>query len=156
MEMVIRATAIYWFLWLVVRGTGKRSLAEISPLDLVIIVVMGDLVQQGATGEDMSVTGAVIVISVLVVWAVLGDWLGRRSSRAERILSGEPVILVKDGLILEDRARRERVTRGDVLEAAREQGIGSMASIRYGVMEPDGKFSFITGDRHQQQDGPSS
>jgi uncharacterized membrane protein YcaP (DUF421 family) len=64
-EIVVRATVVYWFLWLIVRGTGKRSLAELTPLDMVLIVVLGDLVQQGITQEDMSVTGAVAAVSVL-------------------------------------------------------------------------------------------
>jgi uncharacterized membrane protein YcaP (DUF421 family) len=143
MELVIRATVIYWFLWLVVRGTGKRSLAEISPLELLIIVVLGDFVQQGVTGEDMSVTGAVVVVSTFVLWTIIGDFFTRRSQSAQRIVDGEPVIVVRDGEVLEDRLRAERLTEEDVYAAAREHGYGDLAGVRYGVLEADGKFSFV-------------
>ncbi len=143
MELVIRATIIYWFLWLVVRGTGKRSLAEISPLDLLIIVVLGDMVQQGVTQEDMSVTGAILVISTFVVWMIVGDLIVRRSSRAERILEGQAVIVLRDGEPDLERLREERLVLDDLLGAAREQGFGRLDEIHLGVLEADGKFSFV-------------
>jgi len=144
MELVIRASIIYWFLWVVVRGTGKRSLAEMSPLDLLILVVIGDLVQQGTTANDMSVAGAMIVISVLLLWAFAADRLSQRSKKVEGVLMGDPVVIVHDGEIIEERARRERLSEEDIKSAAREQGIGHLSSIRFGVMEADGKFSFVT------------
>lgn len=144
MELVIRATVIYWFLWLVVRGTGKRSLAELTPLDLILVVVIGDLVQQGVTQEDMSITGAMVAVSVFVVWTLLADSLGRRSQPAQRLLAGEPVIIVKDGKPLTDRLEAERMTMDDLAEAARIDGISDLADIQFAVLETDGKFSFIT------------
>lgn len=143
MELVIRATVIYWFLWLVVRGTGKRSLSEISPLELLIIVVLGDFVQQGVTQEDMSVTGAVIVISTFVAWMIVGDLIARRSKRAERVLEGRAVIILRDGEPHMDRLRQERLTFDDLLGAAREEGFGHLDEIALGVLEADGKFSFV-------------
>lgn len=81
MEIVVRATVIYWFLWLIVRGTGKRSLSEPTPLEMVLIVVLGDLVQQGVTQEDMSVTGAVVAVCVFVLST------GRRSRSRQSSVS---------------------------------------------------------------------
>jgi uncharacterized membrane protein YcaP (DUF421 family) len=144
MELIIRATAIFWFLWLVVRGTGKRSLAELTPLDLILIVVIGDIVQQGVTQEDMSVTGAMAAVSVFVVWTLAADSLARRFPKVSRAIAGEPIIIVRDGSPLEDRMRRERVTMEDLKEAARIEGIGDLGSIEFAVLETDGKFSFIT------------
>jgi uncharacterized membrane protein YcaP (DUF421 family) len=142
-ELVLRATAIYWFLWLVVRGTGKRSLAELSPLDLLLVVVMGDLVQQGVTGEDMSVTGAMIVIATFIVWTLLMDAVTRRRRTARRILDGEPVIVVRHGAPVMARLDQERLTIDDLYGAAREQGFGRLGDIEVGVLEADGSFSFI-------------
>ncbi|MFZ0625487.1 MAG: YetF domain-containing protein [Acidimicrobiia bacterium] len=146
MELVIRATAVYWFLWLVVRGTGKRSLSELTPLDLLLVVVIGDLVQQGVTQEDMSITGAVTAVSVFVVWTVLGDVLGRRAHGFAKLLEGEPVLVVRDGVPLHNRLRRERITMSDLEEAARLQGIGAMSEVQFAVLETDGRFSFIKRD----------
>ncbi len=143
MELVIRASVIYWFLWLVTRGTGKRSLAEISPLELVVVVILGDFVQQGVTQEDMSVTGAVIAVSTFVCWMLIGDFLARRSKGAERILDGHAVIVIRDGRPDLDRLRNERLTLDDLLGAAREQGFGYLEEVRLGVLEDDGKFSFV-------------
>jgi uncharacterized membrane protein YcaP (DUF421 family) len=142
-ELVIRATVIYWFLWLVVRGTGKRSLAEISPLDLLIIVVLGDFVQQGVTGEDMSVTGALIVVSTFVLWMLIGDFFSRRSRTVEKVLEGEAVIVVRDGEPQKERLRMERLTVEELCSAAREHGFLDLADVKVGVLEADGKFSFI-------------
>ena len=143
MELVVRATIIYWFLWLVTRGTGKRSLAEISPLEMLVIVVLGDFVQQGITQEDMSVTGAVIAVSTFVGWMLVGDVVARRFSPAEKILEGQAVIVVRDGQPIIDRLRSERLSLDDVLGAAREKGFADLALIELGVLEHDGKFSFV-------------
>jgi uncharacterized membrane protein YcaP (DUF421 family) len=144
MELVIRTTVVFWFLWLVVRGTGKRSLAELTPLDLLLIVVIGDIVQQGVTQEDMSITGALLTVSVFVVWTLAADALTTRSRRASRLLSGEPVIVMRDGEPLTDQLDRERINLDDLKEAARFEGIGDLAEIKFAVLETDGRFSFIT------------
>lgn len=143
MDIVIRATVIYWFLWLMVRGTGKRSLAELTPLDLILVVVIGDMVQQGVNQEDMSITGALLAVAVFVGWTFLADWLSRRSPRAGKVLTGEPVIVLQDGEPLYARLRRERLTVEDLKEAARLQGIASLLQIRYAVLETDGQISFV-------------
>ncbi len=147
MELVIRATVIYWFLWLIVRGTGKRSVAELSPLDLLLIVVIGDLVQQGVTEEDMSLTGAIIVMSTFVCWTLFGDSLARRFPRWERALEGEAVVVMRDGEPDFGRLRTERLTMGDLVGAAREAGFEDLRDIHLGVLEHDGKFSFIGARR---------
>jgi uncharacterized membrane protein YcaP (DUF421 family) len=143
MEILLRATVVYWFLWLVVRGTGKRSLSELTPLDLLLIVVVGDLVQQGVTQEDMSVTGAMIAVSVFVGWTLLADAWERRSAAARRILIGEPVIVLRSGQPLTERLDDERLTVDELKEAARLEGYGDLAEIDYAVLETDGKLSFI-------------
>lgn len=143
MELVVRATIMFWFLWLVVRGTGKRSLAELTPLDLLLVVVIGDLAQQGVTQEDMSITGAAVAVSVFVVWTLAADWVARRSGPARKLLIGEPVIVVRDGVPLTKRLQRERITMSDLQEAARLSGIRSLSDVEYAVLETDGRFSFI-------------
>jgi uncharacterized membrane protein YcaP (DUF421 family) len=145
MEIVVRATIVFWFLWLVVRGTGKRSLSELTPLDLLLVVVVGDLVQQGVTQEDMSITGAVLAASVFVGWTLVADAVEKRSDRARRLLSGEPVIVLHEGKPLTERLERERITLDELKEAARLEGHPDLGDLEYAVLETDGKFSFIAG-----------
>jgi uncharacterized membrane protein YcaP (DUF421 family) len=139
----VRATIVFWFLWLVVRGTGKRSLSELTPLDLLLVVVVGDLVQQGVTQEDMSITGAVLAASVFVGWTLVADAVEKRSDRARRLLSGEPVIVLRGGKPLKERLERERITLEELKEAARLDGHRDLGDLEYAVLETDGKFSFI-------------
>lgn len=146
MELVIRATAVYWFLWLVVRGIGKRSLAELSPMDLLVVVVLGDIVQQGITQEDMSLTGAFLVVSVFALWMLASDWAARRWRPVEHLLEGTPVYVIEDGRPHLDVIHRERMTIEHVHAAAREKGYPDLTRIAFGVLEPDGKFSFVSKD----------
>lgn len=152
MELLIRATAVYWFLWVLVRGTGKRSLGELTPLDLLVLIVLGDLVQQGVTQEDMSIVGAAVVATVFVLWTVATDRLTHRSGRLAAFIAGEPAVLVEHGRILVDRLAMERLSIDDLHEAARQQGIESLGRVRFCILETDGKFSFITDD----PDGPTA
>jgi uncharacterized membrane protein YcaP (DUF421 family) len=143
MELVIRATVVYWFLWLVVRGSGKRSLAELTPLDLLLIVILGDFVQQGVTQEDMSVTGAILAVSVFVVWTVAADALSRKSHRAARLLTSPAVVIIQGGKPLMDQLQREHMSLEELKEAARINGYPNLSEIDVCVLESDGKFSFI-------------
>ena len=150
MELVIRATAVFWFLWLVVRGTGKRSLAELTPLDLLLIVVIGDFVQQGVTQEDMSVTGAAVAVSVFVIWTLVADAAVRRWPKASVALAGEPLVVLKDGEPLIGRLERERVTLDDLKEAARLEGFGDLEDIAFAVLETDGRFTFVPANKSEE------
>lgn len=143
MELILRATAVFWFLWLIVRGLGKRSLAQLTPLDLLLIVVIGDFVQQGVTQEDMSVTGAFMAVAVFVTWTLISDALGRRSSKASRVLAGEPMIILRDGHVYSGRLEHERVSVEELKEAARVEGFGDLSDIAFGILETDGRFSFV-------------
>lgn len=143
MEIAVRALVVYVFLWLVVRGTGKRSLAELTPLEMIMIVVLGDLVQPGITQEDMSITGGVIAVSVFVVLTMVTDWLGRRSKSTGAFIDGTPVIVLKSGEPLMDRLAGERLTMEELREAARVHGYRDLQQVEWAILETDGQFSFI-------------
>ena len=155
MEILLRATVVYWFLWLVVRGIGKRSLAELTPLDLLLVVVMGDLVQQGVTQEDMSITGAMLSISVFVLWTVIADLMGRRSQRARQVLAGEPTILLRSGRPLMERLDQENVTIDELKEKARAAGYANLSEIEVAILETDGRFSFIGSEQVSGEESES-
>lgn len=149
MEVVWRAVAIYFFLWFITRVIGKRELGQMSAFELVLLVTMGDLVQQGVTQEDFSVTGAMLAVGTFALLMVGFSWISWRFKGTRRALEGMPVIVVKDGRMLEEVMRYERLSDTELEEGLREQGIEDLSTVRVGVLEPDGKFSFFTEQDHE-------
>jgi uncharacterized membrane protein YcaP (DUF421 family) len=145
-DLVFRATVAFFFIFLVTRLVGRRELAGLEPFDLILLVVLGDLVQQGVTQSDYSVTGAVTVISTLGILTVSVAWLSFRFRRLRPLLEGEPVVLVQDGQPMERNLRRERLTIGELRAEARLQSIGSLADVQWAVLETSGKISFLKRD----------
>lgn len=153
MELVLRAAFMFLFLWLVMRVMGRKELAELSAFELVLVVVLGDVVQQGVTQEDMSVTGAVLVVSVMVLLSVGLSWIRFRFPRTREPLGGLSVVVVRHGRVLEEVLRIERMSRDEIEDAAREQGIADLADVEVGVLEQDGQLSFVTYDRRRAPAG---
>jgi uncharacterized membrane protein YcaP (DUF421 family) len=144
MDLVIRAAVIFFFVFLVTRIVGRRELSQLEPFDLILLVVVGDLVQQGVTQSDESVTGALIVISTIALLTVAVSWISFRSRGVRRITEGEPIVLVQDGRPIERNMRRERITLKDIQEEARQSQITSVADLRWAILEDDGKISCIS------------
>lgn len=151
MDVVWRAVAIYAFLLLFTRALGKRELAEMSAFELLVLVTIGDLVQQGVTQEDFSMTGAMLAVSTFGFLALAGSYLGFRFPKAAPVIEGRPVVVFHQGKWLDEVLRVERLKRDEVLEAARSQGIQDLAVVRLGVLEPDGRFSFLKDDEEQHE-----
>jgi uncharacterized membrane protein YcaP (DUF421 family) len=143
MDLVIRATVVFFFIFLVTRVVGRRQLSDLEPFDFILLVVLGDLVQQGITQSDESVTGTLTVISTIALLSVAVSWISFRSSRARLIAEGEPIVLVQDGRPLERNMRRERITLADIQEEARQAQIASIGGIQWAILENDGKISCI-------------
>ena len=153
MEIIVRATIIYFVLWGLARGVGKRELSEMTAFELILLVTMGDLIQQGATQEDMSLTGAALAVGTLAMWIVLFSYLSWRFSPLRPVVEGVPVVVVHHGRPLDDVLAIERLTLDEVCEAARNQGIDDLADVDIGVLEPDGKFSFLKASGRGDQQG---
>jgi uncharacterized membrane protein YcaP (DUF421 family) len=143
MDLVIRAAAVFFFIFLVTRISGRRELSSLEPFDVILLVVLGDLVQQGITQSDQSVTGTLIVISTITLLSVAVSWFSFRSRKVRVITEGEPIVLVEDGRVIERNLRRERLTRGDLEEEARRQQISSLDDIRWAILEKGGSISVI-------------
>ena len=154
MEIIIRASIIFLVLFLIARGTGKRELSEMTVFELILLVTMGDLVQQGVTQEDMSITGAALAVGTLAFWILVLSAVSYRFKRARPILDGRPVIVVHDGRPVGDALRLERLTIEELKEGARNQGIRDLGEVRLGVLEPDGRFSFLTRSPGDDQRPP--
>jgi|tagenome__1003787_1003787.scaffolds.fasta_scaffold19836789_1 uncharacterized membrane protein YcaP (DUF421 family) len=148
MEIIARATVIYFFLWLVTRGVGKRELSEMNAFELILLVTMGDLIQQGATQHDTSLTGAGLAVGTLALWILVFAYLSYRFKSFRSVVKGVPVVVVRRGRPIEEVLAVERVTLAEVCQEARNQGIDDLATVEIGILEPDGKFSFLkaTGD----------
>jgi uncharacterized membrane protein YcaP (DUF421 family) len=143
MDLVIRATVIFLFVLLVTRIAGRRELGTLEPFDLILLVVLGDLVQQGITQSDESVTGTLIVISTITLLSVAVSWVSFRSRPIRRVTEGEPIVLLQDGHTIDRNMRRERITRGDIEEEARAAQIRSLDELQWAILENNGHISCI-------------
>jgi uncharacterized membrane protein YcaP (DUF421 family) len=143
MDLVIRAAVIFFFILLVTRVAGRRELSTLEPFDLILLVVLGDLVQQGITQSDQSVTGTLIVISTITLLSVAVSWVSFRSPRVGRVTEGEPVVLVHNGQTIDRNLRRERITREDIEEEARAAQVPSLSKLQWAILENNGHISCI-------------
>jgi uncharacterized membrane protein YcaP (DUF421 family) len=143
MDLVIRATVVFFFILLVTRIVGRRQLSDLEPFDFILLVVLGDLVQQGITQSDQSVTGTLTVISTIALLSVFVSWISFRSRPARLLTEGEPIVLLQDGRPIERNLRRERITLDDLREEARQAQIASLEDVGWAILENDGKISCI-------------
>ncbi|ALR20972.1 DUF421 domain-containing protein [Sphingobium baderi] len=151
MDIILRASVMFFIMYFLLRLLGKRELSQVTPFELVLLIVMGDLVQQGITHNDLSMTGAALAISTIAFWALTLSWITYLSPRAERILEGVPRVLVKDGALIAPNMRRDRITRAELEIEMRLAGIARIAEVAWAILEPNGKISFIA----RTQDGPA-
>jgi uncharacterized membrane protein YcaP (DUF421 family) len=143
MDIALRAVFLYAFVIFLLRVMGRRELSSLTAVDLVLLIVLGDAIQQGLTQDDYSVTGAVIAVSTIAAVQVGVSYLSFRSRRARRILEGEPIVIIENGALIERNLKRERLTEGDVAEEMRGQQIGSVEEVQWGILESNGTMSFI-------------
>ncbi len=143
MDLVIRAAVAFAFVYLITRVIGRRELSSMQPFDLILLVMIGDLVQQGVTQNDFSVTGAVLVGGTIALLTVAVSYLSFRFPRLRPALDGEPVIVVEDGKPVERNLRRNRITVEELAAAARQSQLASIEDVRWGVLETNGQISFI-------------
>lgn len=144
MSIVLSATAVFFLVWVVVRIVGKRELSEMAPFDFVILVVMGDLIAEAVIAEDTSVTGAVTAVATFGLLTIAMSWLSYRMPSRRAFFEGVPTLLVRDGELVTESMRAERVTHDDLLVAARQEGITDLDDIAWAVLEQDGSFSFFS------------
>ena len=144
MESVIRPTLVYLFLLLLLRLTGKRTLAQITSFDFVLLLIISEATQQALIGEDNSMINAMIVVTTLVAINIVMSLIKQRSRWFDRVVDDIPLLIVKDGQPLKEVMYRARVDEDDVLDAARENcGLERMDQIRHAILERDGEISII-------------
>jgi uncharacterized membrane protein YcaP (DUF421 family) len=143
MDLVVRATVAFLFVYFLTRVIGRRELSSMEPFDLIMLVMIGDLVQQGVTQNDFSVTGSLLVGSTIGLLTVLVSYTSFRFPRLRPVLDGEPVIVVEDGAPIDRNLRRNRITLEELAAAGRQNGFDSLDQIRWAVLETNGSISFI-------------
>jgi uncharacterized membrane protein YcaP (DUF421 family) len=142
-DIVVRSAIIFAIVFLVIRVIGRRELSRMEPFDLIILVVIGDIIQQGVNQSDLSVTGALISVATIALLTVAVSWIGFRFRAVRPLLESRPIVLVEDGRVIEGNLRRERLTVEEITSQARLQKIDSLARVRWAVLERSGDISFI-------------
>src|SRR3954454_24607862 len=135
MDIVLRAVVVFAFLYVLMRMIGRRELSTLEPFDLILLIILGDAVQQGLTQDDYSLTGAMLAVGTIAALQIGTSYLNFRFPRLRPLLDGEPIVVVQDGKAIDRNLRRERMTSDDLAEAAREQGIPSLYDVQWAVME---------------------
>jgi uncharacterized membrane protein YcaP (DUF421 family) len=146
MEIIVRATVIFFFVWLVTRSIGKRQLAELSAFQLILLVTIGDLVQQGVTQDDRSISGAFLAVGTIGMLVAISSAVAYFFPRARPAVEGLPVIVVRDGHVIDEAMRVERFPIDELMEEARREGIDDLRKVKLAIVESDGKLSFIKED----------
>jgi uncharacterized membrane protein YcaP (DUF421 family) len=144
MDLVVRAAVGFVFVLFLTRVVGRRELSSLEPFDLILLVMIGDLVQQGITQNDFSVTGMILVGGTIAILTVATSYASFRFPRLRPMLEGEPVIVVEDGKPLLRNLGRNRITLAELAAAARLEGVDSLDDVRWAVLETSGRISFIT------------
>ena len=155
MDIVLRASVMFFVLYGVLRLLGKHELGQMTPFELVVLIVMGDLIQQGVTHSDYSLTGAILAVASFAFWGLMLSWVTYLWPSAERALDGSPRVLVRDGHILEDALKRDRMTYSELTSEMRMAGIAHVEDVAWAILEPQGKISFIAR-QPQGQRNPNS
>jgi len=148
METVIRGAAIYFFLMLILRASGRRTLAEITPFDFVLLLIIAETTQQALLGEDYSISNAIVLIVTLIGLDIFLSHVMRWWPAAGRLLEGVPTVLVRDGKIDRRALERSRIGEEEILVAARQrQGLENLSQIKHAVLETDSGISIIPKER---------
>jgi uncharacterized membrane protein YcaP (DUF421 family) len=144
MDLVFRGIILFFAVFVLLRVIDRRELAEMEPFDFILLIVLGDAIQQGLTQDDYSVTGALITVGTLAGLQTLIGWLAFRFKPARRLLEGAPVVLIENGNVLERNLRRSHIGIEDLAEEARLAQLRSLDEIDWAVLETSGKVSIIS------------
>jgi len=146
LEIAIRTALIYLVVLIGIRLTGKREVGQMTPFDLVLLLLIANAVQNAMTGPDTSLTGGLVAAITLLAVNDIVSRLTWRYHRARRLIEGSPTLLIHSGKILEDHLARERLTREEVLQALRKHGVAAVEEVKLAVLEVDGSISVLKND----------
>ncbi|HET9351553.1 MAG TPA: YetF domain-containing protein [Burkholderiales bacterium] len=149
-ELIVRGTAMYLFLFLLFRVVIRRRVGSVGMADILVLVIIADAAQNGMSGEYRSVTEGAILVTTIIVWNVLTDWLTYKSSRLQKILEPPPLLLIDNGRVLRRNLRVEFVSEDELRSKLREHGVSDYAQVAKAYMESDGEISVIKRQKRGQ------
>lgn len=155
METVLRIVFLYFFLLIMLRCLGKRELAELSPFELTLIMLIPEISSQALTREDYSMTNAVIGLSTMFTLVLGSSILAYRFRKVRDITEGKPVVVVRHGKIIADHLDKERVSIDDIVAEMRGAGIEKFTDLKWVIVETDGKISVVPYDQNQMNQNDS-
>ncbi len=142
-EIVVRGSAMYWFLFFIFRFVVRRDVGAVGIADLLILVIVADASQNAMAGEYRSVSDGMVLVATLIGWNLLLDWLSFRFETFRRFADPPPIMLIKEGRLQKRNMRRELITDEELQSRLREQGVESVENVRYAYMESDGHISVV-------------
>ena len=142
-EKILRSVAVYGFLLVAFRIAGKRQLGQMTAFDLIVLLIISNVLQNAAIGNDNSLGGGLLGATVIIVLNYLIAWLTYRHKGLERIVENSPTILVKHGHVLRSNLDRECMSLPELRAALRKEGIATMSEVRYAILEEDGHVTVI-------------
>ena len=145
-ELILRAVVVYFVLMVLLRLSGKRAVGQFTSFDMILLILVGNAVQNGMTGGDNSLVGALLLCVVLMALNYSVAFLIARSTSAHKLIEGVPVLVARDGKVFEDVLKREQISRKDFDEALRQEESGKPEEISYATLETNGKISFVMKD----------
>ena len=146
LEIALRCLIVYIFILAGLRLSGKREVGQMTPFDLVLILLLANAVQNAMVGPDASLTGGVIAAGMLLLLNFTLGRAARRWTGLGRVLRGHATILINRGIILDEHLRREGIVRTDLMTALREHGVASTEEVRLAVLEVDGTISVLKNE----------
>lgn len=146
LELVLRGTLMYWFLFLLLRFILRRDVGSIGIADMLLLVVIADAAQNAMSGSYESITDGMILVGTIAAWNWALDSLAYRFRSVRRVLEAQPLVLVRDGKLLRRNMRKEYVTPEEIMAKLRENGIEKLEAVKLATMESDGEISVIPQD----------
>jgi uncharacterized membrane protein YcaP (DUF421 family) len=155
-ELVVRGTLTYWFIFVLFRVLLRRGVGAVGMADVLLLVLIADAAQNAMSGDYKSVTDGAILVTTIISWSAIVDWLAYRFPRIGALLEPRPLVLVESGRVKRRNLRQQLMSEDELMGKLREQGIDRLDDVKRATIESDGTVSVIRRDAHQASAHPDS
>jgi uncharacterized membrane protein YcaP (DUF421 family) len=153
METVLRVAAIYVFVLLGLRVLGKREFGQLSPIEMVTLLMIPEIVSQALTGDDYSLTNAAVGVATLLVLVFATSLLTHRFQRAEIVIAGQPTVLVQQGTLIDEALNAMRITPDEVFSEMHKAGLQRLDQVQWAILESDGRIAIVPTEAARGRSG---